>query len=223
VRPDVVFFDVNETLLDLSGLTPAFTELFGSAEPMGEWFARMLFGSTVANHVGVHRPFGLIGAEQLIVLAQKRNVAITPEQASSVVEGMRTLSAFPDVAPALDRLRTAGFRLAALTNSSSDAVVDQLTNAGIADRFEKAISVDSAGRFKPAPEVYLHAAMSMNVDVDRAMLVAAHDWDIIGARSVGMPGAFVARPRAIWGLPDAPPELVAADLLGIAQQIEGLE
>jgi 2-haloacid dehalogenase len=106
----------------------------------------------------------------------------------------------------------AGFRLVALTNSSSDAVQAQLTNAGIADRFERAISVDSVGRFKPSPDVYLHAAMQVNVDIDRAMLVAAHDWDIIGARSVGMPGAFLARPGVVWGMPDNPPNIVAGPI-----------
>lgn len=222
-RPEVLFFDVNETLLDLGGLAPSFMELFGSREPMGEWFARMLHGSVVANHVGAYRPFGLIGAEALMILAQKRGVEVSPADAARIVEQMRSLPAHPDVPTALDRLRAGGFRLVALTNSSADAVVDQLTNAGIVDRFERAISVDSVGRFKPAPEVYLHAAMQAQVDVDRAMLIAAHDWDVIGARSVGMPGAFVARPSVVWGMPDEPPAIVAADLTGIADQILALE
>ncbi|NIQ54638.1 MAG: HAD-IA family hydrolase, partial [Gemmatimonadetes bacterium] len=87
-----------------------------------------------------------------------------------------------DVPAGLDRLRAAGFRLATLTNGSTDAVADQLAAAGIADRFERSISVDEIGRFKPAPEVYLHAAAVLDVDVDRALLVAAHDWDVVGAR-----------------------------------------
>jgi hypothetical protein len=32
--------------------------------------------------------------------------------------------------------------------------------------------------------------------------VAAHDWDIIGARLVGMPGAFIERRGVVCGLPD---------------------
>lgn len=222
-KPQVLFFDVNETLLDLSALAPSFVELFGSAEPMGEWFVRMLHGSLVANHVGAYRPFGLIGAEALMTLAQRRRVDVEPARASEMVEQMRALPAHPEVADALDRLRSAGLRMIALTNSSTDAVVDQLTNAGLADRFERAASVDSVRRFKPAPEVYLHAAMQAGVEVDQSMLVAAHDWDIVGARSVGMPGAFVARPNAVWGMPDTPPDIVAGDLTGIAAQIIAME
>ncbi len=222
-RPEVIFFDVNETLLDLSPLKPRFAEVFGDDAVIGEWIVRMLHGSLVANHVNNHRPFGLIGAEALMVLAQRRGIAVEPERAAEIVESMRGLPAHPEVAAALDRLVTAGFRLVALTNSSSDAVEAQLTSAGIADRFERAISVDSVGRFKPSPDVYLHAAMQANVDIDRAMLVAAHDWDIIGARSVGMPGAFLARPGVVWGLPDNPPNIVSGDLEGAATQILSLE
>lgn len=221
-RPLVVFLDVNETLLDLSSMRPRFTALFGSPEPLREWFVRMLHASLVANHVGNHRPFGLLGAEALMTLAQLRGVDVSPDQAAETVESMRALPAHPDVAAGLDTLTAAGFRLVALTNSASDAVSDQLANAGISDRFERAISVDSVGRFKPAPEVYLHAAMQMGVEIDQSMLVAAHDWDIVGARSIGMPGAFVARPGAVWGMPDDPPAVVAADLPGVAAQIVGL-
>jgi 2-haloacid dehalogenase len=222
-RPDVIFFDVNETMLDLGGLRPRFEEVFGSADAMSEWFVRMLHGSLVANHVGNHRPFGLIGAEALMVLAQKRGLSVEPAVAAEIVESMRSLPAHADVAAALDRLVAGGFRLVALTNSSSDAVQAQLTNAGLDDRFERAISVDSVGRFKPSPDVYLHAAMQVTVDIDRALLVAAHDWDIVGARSVGMPGAFVARTDVVWGMPDNPPSIVAADLAGVAEQVLALE
>ena len=219
MRPDLLVFDVNETLLDLKALRPGFVEVFGSAEPMGEWFARMLHGSLVANHVGHYRPFGLIGAEALMVLALKRGVDVAPERVAEIVEGMRTLPAHPDVPDALERLRSAGFRLVTLTNGSADAAADQLRNAGIDGFFERAFSVDEVSRFKPAPEPYLHACALVGVEVDRAMMVAAHDWDIVGARAVGMPGCFLARPGVVWGLPDEPPDVVAADLAGVVEQL----
>ncbi len=219
MRPEMLVFDVNETLLDLRALRSGFVEVFGSAEPMGEWFARMLHGSLVANHVGNYRPFGLIGAEALMVLALKRGIDVAPERVAEIVEGMRRLPPHPDVPDALERLRSAGFRLVTLTNGSTEAVADQLRNAGIDGFFERSFSVDAVSRFKPAPEPYLHACALTGVEVDRAMMVAAHDWDIVGARSVGMGGCFLARPGVVWGLPDEPPDLVASDLSGAVQQL----
>ena len=60
----VVAFDVNETLLDLRALDPAFEELLGSAALRGQWFAQTLQLSFVARPGMVLSP---IGAEPDIV------------------------------------------------------------------------------------------------------------------------------------------------------------
>ncbi len=67
--------------------------------------------------------------------------------------------------------------------------------------------------------MYLHATAMLGVDVDQALMVAAHDWDIVGARSVGMPGAYLARPGTVWGMPDDPPDLVGVDLAAVVDQL----
>ena len=219
MSPQLLLFDVNETLLDVKALSGGFAGIFGTSDPMGEWFARMLHGSLVANHTDRYRPFGLIGAEALMVLAAKRGVDLDSGEAVTLVESMRRLPAHPDVAPALASLAEAGFRMATLTNGSSDTVAEQLDSSGLARFFEKAISVDAVRRFKPAPETYLHAAVVLGADLDSTLMVAAHDWDIVGARSVGIHGAFVARPGVVWGIPNDPPELVGADLASIAAQL----
>jgi len=188
---------------------------------MGEWFARMLHGSLVANHMNAYRPFGRIGVEALLVVAKKQGIDVSPDAAAGLVGGMRSLPPHPDVPEALARLRDDGFRMITLTNGSTDAITDQVANAGIAEFFEATLSVDEVQRFKPAPEVYHMAAARMGVEIDEMLMVAAHDWDIIGARSVGMPGAYLSRPGTVWGLPDKPPDLVGPDLLDVAKRLVG--
>ncbi len=217
--PEVIVFDVNETLLDLRALRPGFEAALGTVEPMGEWFARMLHGSLVANHVGRYRSFGEIGTEALVALARKRGIDLDPDRAAEVVAGMRSLPPHPDVPPAMARLRDAGYRMVTLTNGSTDAVADQLANSGLDAFVERAMSVDMVERFKPAPEVYVTAAAKLDVSLDAMLMVAAHDWDIVGARSVGVPGAYIDRPSVKWGMPDPLPELVGPDLGAIADQL----
>jgi len=211
-RPLVLIFDVNETLLDLTPLQPQFADVFGSADPIGEWFARLLHGSLVANHTNRYRPFGQIGAEALISLAKRRGIAISPQRAATIVSTMRQLPPYPEVTGALQRLRETGFRLVTLTNGSTETVAEQLASAALDRYFERALSVEAIGRFKPAAEVYRYALAELKVEADEALMIAAHDWDIIGARAVGMPGAFIERPGSVWGLPDPPPEIVVSHL-----------
>lgn len=217
--PRVLVFDVNETLLDLAALKPVFAGVFGTADPMGEWFARMLHGSLVSNHVNDYRPFGEIGLEALLALAEKRGVDLDVDAATEVVHGMRSLPPHPDVIPALERLKAAGFGLVTLTNGSYEVAIAQIRNSGIAGYLDSALSVDEARRFKPAPEVYLTAAMRIGVEVDEAMMIAAHDWDVLGAQSIGMVGAFVARPGAVWSYLDSQPVLTVPDLGGLADAL----
>jgi 2-haloacid dehalogenase len=220
--PQVLIFDVNETLLDLSAMEPSFVEIFGSAEPVGEWFARLLHGSLVANHTNSYRSFGLIATEALKTLAARKGIEISLNGAAEVVANLRRLPPHPDVPGALEGLRASGFRLVTLTNGSADAIAEQLQHSGLAGYFERSLSVDAVRRFKPAPEVYRHAASELEIEMDEGMMVAAHDWDILGARSAGMPGAFIKRTGVVWSLPDPLPDLVAPDIRVLAELLTSL-
>ena len=111
---------------------------------------------------------------------------------------MRTLPPHPDARPALERLRSAGYRLAALTNSTTEVEEAQLRNAGLSDLFEKALSADSGKRLKPAAEAYANAARALGVPTSEMRMVAAHVWDVQGALRAGCAAAFVERPGAVW-------------------------
>lgn len=220
MRPDLLVFDVNETLLDVSALGPAFREAVGPDPSLSEWFSRMLHRSLVANHLGRYRPFGELGADSLVWVAHRHGVDLDPDVAREVVSGMRRLPPHPDVVDGLAALAGAGYRLVTLTNGSSEAAAAQMSSSGLGRFFERSMSVDSVGRFKPAPEVYLHAAAVCDVDIDRMMLVAAHDWDVAGARSVGAMGCFVNRQP--WGIDDPLPTVTITDLGGLADALADL-
>lgn len=214
--PAIVVFDVNETLLSLSSLRPGFAEVFGTPDLIGEWFARMLHGSLISNELGHYRAFGTIGVEALTMLAHKHGIDVSPEQAERVVAGMRRLEPHPDVIPAIERLREAGFRTATLTNGSADAAAEQLDHAGLTPLLDTSMTVDEVRMFKPARRVYLAAAERFGVKVSDMLMVAAHDWDIAGAAAAGCQTAFVSRPGVRWSLPAAPSGLVVEDLTSLA-------
>ena len=54
----------------------------------------------------------------------------------------------------LTRLRQAGLRLVALTNSTAQVAEAQLAHAGLSGSFEHIFSADAVQRLKPAPEPY---------------------------------------------------------------------
>ncbi len=191
-------FDVNETLLDLGGLDPVFERVFGRAEIRPRWFSQTLQLALVATVTGAYRPFGEHAMAALGMLAELEGVALGDEDRRQVREAMASLAPHPDVRPGLERLRGAGIRLAALTNSTQQVLDAQLHHASLGDLFEAALSADAVRRLKPAPEPYAHAADRLGVRLAELRLVAAHAWDVTGALSAGAQAAFVARPGPCW-------------------------
>ena len=163
--------------------------------------------------------FGTVGKAVLEMLASNKGVKLTPQDATRILQGMLALPAHLDVGESLKRLRGAGFRMVTLTNSSPTAVKTQLQNAGLAQYFEEAISVETVHRFKPDLEVYRSAAAHIGAQPGELLLIAAHAWDVFGAAKAGWQAAFVAR-NGITPFPLGPkPDIVGADMTAIADAI----
>jgi len=194
-RPEVIFFDVNETLLDLSPLKESVGETLGGRPELAPlWFTTLLQHSLVATVAGRYHNFDEIGAACLRMVAKSQGLELGGDAAERCVAQMRCLPPHSDVVPALQRLRDACFRLATLTNSSKSMVADQMQNAGLARFFEALLSVEEVGIYKPQTHVYRWAARRVGVDVSECLFVAAHGWDVAGAAWAGMRTAFIARP-----------------------------
>lgn len=217
--PSLIAFDVNETLLDLEPIKVNLEAIFGADPPVGEWFARLLHGSLVANTLGQFRPFGDIAAEALINMAARRGLLLRAEDALEALSPMGRLPPHPDVVPGVRRLAAAGKRMVALTNGSREMANAQIHHAGLADYLERIISVDEVGVFKPHPAPYRHAAELMEVPLEEMVLVAAHDWDCAGAMAAGAEAIFVKRPGSVWGLPTSPPSRQVATIEQLATAI----
>lgn len=214
----VLVFDVNETLLDLAALRDPFTRAFGGAAPLGEWFARLLHGSLVATVTDSFEDFSYIGRRALDAVAARQGVELEAAERDAILATMLELPAHPEVPDALSRLRSAGFALATLTNSSAETANAQLEHARILEFFDHALSVESVRRYKPAPEPYHMAAERLGVAPSEMRMVAAHDWDVWGAMRAGCAAAYVRRIDVPFVLGRAP-ELIGPDLSAVADAI----
>ena len=219
----VCVFDVNETLLDLGALDPHFERVFGEASARQAWFGQFLALWLTEMLTGEYTNFGTIGGGALEMVAKRQGVDLSDEDKQRILGDMQELPPHPEVEDSLGRLRDAGIRLAALTNSTQQVADAQIDNSGLRDYFEQVLSADTVQRLKPAPEPYCMAAESLGVEVGQVRLVAAHAWDVVGAMRAGCAAAFVARPGMVLNPLAARPDVVGADLREVAAQILEIE
>jgi len=219
-KPKVIFFDVNETLLDLEPLKASVVKKLGGRKDLGTlWFTTMLQYSLVATAADKYFDFGKIGAATLMMVAKSNGISIDEDEAKLTIKPILWLKPHPEVAEALKILKQNGYKLVSFTNSSNNAVSQQLKNAEIDSYFDENISVEDYGKFKPERDVYHWAARKLQLENKDCMLVAAHGWDIAGALWAGWQGAFISRPGQQL-FPLAPkPELNEPNLLIITQRI----
>lgn len=222
-RPKVLFFDVNETLLDLQTMKDSIgTALGGRADLLPLWFTTMLQYSLVTTVSGQFYDFGTIGVAALKMVAANHGIQLTEKEAQEAVQPITSLPAHSEVKEALTDLKNAGYRLVSLTNSSIKGVESQFNYAGLTPFFEEQLSVESFGKYKPVTEVYQWAATKMGAKPNECLMIAAHGWDIAGAIWAGWRGAFVARPGQQL-FPLAPlPEINEPNLLEVSKKLISL-
>ncbi len=199
----LIVLDVNETLLDLAALDPVFERHTGRAGTRRAWFDLVIRSALVSAATGRYEDFGALAAGAA-------RTFVEPDAGDALVAdlgpAMRRLEAHDDVVPALTAWHQAGHRLVVLANSPLAVVTAQLEHAGIDSHVDAIVSAEQAGALKPSPAAYLHVLRQEGVDAADATLVAAHDWDVAGAQSVGMAAVHVdrglAEPLPSWPAPD---------------------
>ncbi|MCY7295514.1 haloacid dehalogenase type II [Alteromonas sp. a30] len=223
--PKVIFFDVNETLLNLGNVGKSISNaLGGRSDLVPLWFRTLLHYSLVSNVTGDYHHFGEIGVAALKMVAQQHNIPLTDEQAAKAVKTpFRDLAPHNDVIEGLKIIKTLDVKMITLTNSSDAGIAAQLKNADLTTYFDGSLTVQQLQTFKPDLRVYHWATEQMQIKPEEAMLIAAHAWDIAGADKAGWQTAFIQRPgKATYPLADKP-DLTGNTLIEIANQLKAMQ
>ena len=196
MKPSVLFFDVNETLLDLSPLKKHIEQALGGNEHLvALWFSTLLHYSLVANVTNDYKDFGDIGVGAIMMLAQINGIELTTKDAeNAVLIPFKELPAYDDVEQGLKTLKDKDYLIVALTNSSQKSLEAKLKFAGIYEFFDAVLSAEPVKKFKPEMAVYHWAMQQVKVKPSDTLMIASHGWDIIGAQKAGMQTCFIERP-----------------------------
>jgi 2-haloacid dehalogenase len=120
---------------------------------------------------------------------------------------LQAVQPYPEARDAFELVRAAGAEPWVLTNGTRDATERLLDRSRL---FAEVHTVEEVRAYKPHPDVY-------RILPERATLVAAHAWDVVGARAAGYRAVWVDREERDWPLPVGAPKLRAGDLVEAAR------
>ena len=219
-RPSLVVFDVNETLSDMSPLAVRFEEVGAPNLMAPTWFAELLRDGFALTVCGVAEPFARLAAETLRLKLESQDLDRDLDEAvEHVLSGFAGLALHPDVPEGLNALADLGVRLVTLSNGSAQVAQTLLEHAGVRPLFERLLSVEEAGIWKPASGAYDYALTECGVDAEDAMLVAVHPWDINGAARAGLGTAWVNRAESRYPAYFTAPDLSVTSLPELARAL----
>lgn len=212
-----MLLDVNETLLDLRGLQPAFADL-GHPDAMPLWFARTLRNGFALAASGDCRTFADVARETLVSLDPDR---LSPRDGDAILAAFTELAPHPDVEAGLRQLADAGIPAMTLTVGSAEVVAQIFDRHGLGALVTGHLSAADFGRWKPAPAPYLAGCLALGMAPQEVTMVAAHSWDLHGAHRAGLRTAWLTRLEKRRPEIFAEPDIEGPDLPSVAQQIVG--
>ncbi len=214
----VLVFDVNETLSDLTPLRVRFEDVGAPADLMPTWFAGILRDGFALTAAGAYADFAAVALDGLrTLLPGVEGWAGDVEAAARhVVDGFAYLEVHPDVADGVQKLSEAGFRLVTMTNGSATLTQRLLAKAGLVDSFEALLDVSGPRCWKPAPAAYRYAAEQVGVRPEQALLIAVHPWDVDGALRAGLGGVWLRRGATVYPQTMSQPTHSVQDLRELA-------
>jgi len=100
-------------------------------------------------------------------------------------ESGRQAVAYAGVFEGLEAMRTAGVRLACVTNKTTRFTTALLDQTGLASYFDLVVCGDTLARRKPDPLPFTHACEVLGVDPARAVVIGDSYNDIVAGRDAG--------------------------------------
>lgn len=224
----VCVFDAYGTLFDVDGAARAVgleagQERFAAhwQRVSARWRDKQLQYSWLRTIMGLHADFWQVTRDGLDWALEAEGLDGDQGLRERLLALYRVLPPYPEAAAMLDRLRAMGCRTAILSNGSPEMLAAAVTSARLEQRLDAVLSVEQAGRFKPAAGVYDLVGRHFGCTPEAVLFVSANGWDAAGASGYGFTTVWVNRNgHPVDRLPHRPRHQVT-DLQRIPEFVRG--
>lgn len=163
------------------------------AELSNAWRIRQFEYQWLRALSGNYADFWQVTEESLLFAAESLKLDLSPDKQKRLMAAYLKLKAWPDAPLALRSLKSAGLRLAFLSNLAPKVLDSAIKNCGFEGLFEHALSTDKIKTYKPDPRAYQMGIDAFGLNKEEILFVAFGGWDAAGAKTFGYPTFWVNR------------------------------
>lgn len=215
-----VTFDSYSTLVDVDAAETALAERVSNPEPISKlWRARSLEYTFVSNYINGYQPFYEMNRDALQYALDVHNADISETERDEILAVYHELDVFDDVREGIERLREGGYECYVVSNGNPEMLESMVEHADIGDILEDTISADEIRTFKPAVDLYRHAAARTGTPINEIAHVTAGWFDVLGAQHAGMQGVWVDRKATPWEPFAGNPDLTIETFYDLAEKL----
>ena len=211
-----VAFDIIGTCFSLEKPRQRLVDLGAPTHALDLWFAQTLRDAFALSYAGNYRPLKQVLEAELPRTMKMLGIDLDTMQLSDVVKSFSELDLQSGALESFQILSEKGWQLVALTNGSEESTRKLLERANVIQHFASIFSCDAIQKTKPHPDVYAMPKRETSGDV---WMVAAHAWDIAGAKGAGLRTAFISQEEKEYLSIYPQPEIVANNLVAAANKI----
>ncbi|KAM7203879.1 haloacid dehalogenase [Rhypophila sp. PSN 637] len=140
----------------------------------------------------------VVNEHQTLSADQKGSFDFSQSETSNVksmIKAWHNQPAWEDVSPALSSFRAEFPHLDVFVhaNGTTRLQLDLVRSSGLGKHFDMLFSSQLLGVYKPAKEAYLKGLELVKLRPEEVLMVAAHAYDLRGAKQVGMKTVYVPR------------------------------
>jgi len=186
------------------------------AEFLNLWRSRLFEYQWLRVVGGHYADFWQIGLDSLSFAANMLHLELQAEQRESIMQEFMNMKAWPDALPVLTRLKSAGIRMAFLSNLTEAILLSSTQAAGLDGLFETPQTTDRIKTYKPDPLAYQLGMVCFRLKRDEIVFAASSGWDAAGAKWFGYKTVWVNRKNQLSEELAPAADLVTPDLNGLA-------
>jgi 2-haloacid dehalogenase len=216
----LIIFDVNETMFSLNRISDIFDKFGLPNYSTSIWFSNVLKEGFASINYSNFNSFKKICVNELQRLFLKFKFRYTKEHINKVINEFSQLDVHEDVKESVKLLYKYNIKIVTLTNGSKENTLKLLQKNKLSKYIKRCFSIDEIKLWKPNKKTYLYVCKEMRILPSNTLMIAAHSWDVTGAKNAGLKTAYITRYEKKLSTIHPKPDIIKKDCLSIIKQIK---